>query len=147
MKLNPIRDDRSIVPFILLNFITLGIYGIWYLHQWIKDINRMCEGDGKHTEGVVLYYLLTLVTCGFYAYYWWFKVGERLYRRSIAEGVHSDISGAKLLLCFLLGMVTCSFCIWYAYHLAMKATNELAVAYNQKYVYNMAVIDANRGED
>lgn len=147
MRLNPVREDRSIFSYLFLTFITCGIYGIWFLHQWIKDINRMCEDDGRHTEGIVLYCLLSLVTCGIYSFFWWFKVGERLYRNSIKEGVHSDISGMKLVLCFLLGAVTCSFCSWYAINLAMKATNELATAYNQKYVYNMAVIDANSDEN
>ena len=147
MRLNSVREDRGIFPYLFLTLITCGIYGIWFLHQWIKDINRMCEGDGKHTEGILLYCLLSLVTFGIYGLFWWHKMGERLYGASLSEGLEADISGGKLVVCFLLGLLTFGLGSWYAIHTAMKATNELAAAYNQKYVYNMAVVDANSNEN
>lgn len=36
------------------------------------------EGDGEQTSGLVAFILLSFITCGIYAYYWYYKLGNRL---------------------------------------------------------------------
>lgn len=145
--MKPMRDDRSILKLVLLSIITLGIYEIWYLHHWIKDINELCKEDGKHNEGVLLLILLSLVTCGMFGIFWWFKVGDRLSRAGVRESVAVDISGGKMALLTFLGMIFFGVFTIYAEYLAIQATNELAMNYNQKHVYAMSVIDAGKETD
>ena len=51
--------------------------------------------------------LLTLITCGFYGWYWHYKATEEL---KVLTG-RADLSGLKDI---LLGAVTCNFYVWYA---------------------------------
>lgn len=131
--MRPIKDDRSFLKLLLLSIITLGIYEIWYLHHWTKDINTLCKDDGKNNEGVLLYILFTLLTCGLFPIFWWFKAADRLARAAVRESVAVDISGGKVLGFCILGMFTYGIFIWYAQYLVMRATNDLATDYNSKH--------------
>ena len=139
--MQPIKDDRSFIKLLLLSIITLGISEFWHLHHWTKDINTLCKDDGKNNEGVLLYILFTLVTCGLFPIFWWFKAADRLSRAAVRENVAVDISGGKVLALCIVGMFTWGIFIWYAQYLVMQATNDLAVNYNSKYVYAKSVID------
>ena len=131
--MQPIKDDRSFLKLLLLSIITLGIYEFWHLHHWTKDINTLCKDDGKNNEGVLLYILFTLVTCGLFPIFWWFKAADRLSRAAVRESVAVDISGGKVLLLCIAGMFTWGIFIWYAQYLVMRATNDLATDYNSKH--------------
>ena len=131
--MQPIKDDRSFLKLLLLSTVTLGIYGIWHQHHWTKDINTLCKDDGKNNEGVLLYFLFTLLTCGLFPIFWWFKAADRLSRAAVRESVAVDISGGKVLLLCIAGMFTWGIFIWYAQYLVMQATNDLATDYNSKH--------------
>ena len=131
--MQPIKDDRSFLKLLLLSIITLGIYEFWHLHHWTKDINTLCKDDGKNNEGVLLYILFTLLTCGLFPIFWWFKAADRLARAAVRESVAVDISGGKVLLLCIAGMFTWGIFIWYAQYLVMQATNDLATDYNSKH--------------
>ena len=131
--MQPIKDDRSFLKLLLLSIITLGIYEFWHLHHWTKDINTLCKDDGKNNEGVLLYILFTLLTCGLFPIFWWFKAADRLARAAVRESVSVDISGGKVLGFCILGMFTWGIFIWYAQYLVMRATNDLATDYNSKH--------------
>ena len=141
----PIKDDRSFIKLLLLSIVTLGIYEFWHLHHWTKDINTLCKDDGKNNEGVLLYILFTLVTCGLFPVFWWFKAADRLSRAAVRESVAVDISGGKVLALCIVGMFTWGIFIWYAQYLVMRATNDLATDYNSKYVYAKSVVDGLKG--
>ena len=131
--MQPMKDDRSFLKLLLLSIITLGIYEFWHLHHWTKDINTLCKDDGKNNEGVLLYILFTLVTCGLFPIFWWFKAADRLSRAAVRESVAVDISGGKVLALCIVGMFTWGIFIWYAQYLVMQATNDLATDYNSKH--------------
>ena len=137
----PIKDDRSFLKLLLLSTVTLGIYGLWHLHHWTKDINTICKDDGKNNEGVLLHLLLSLVTCGMFSVFWWFKAADRLARAGVRESVAVDISGGKVMVLCIVGMFTWGIFIWYAQYLVMRATNDLATDYNSKHVYAKSVVD------
>ena len=143
--MQPIKDDRSFLKLLLLSIITLGIYEFWHLHHWTKDINTLCKDDGKNNEGVLLYILFTLLTCGLFPVFWWFKAADRLARAAVRESVAVDISGGKVLALCIVGMFTWGIFIWYAQYLVMRATNDLATDYNSKYVYAKSVVDGLKG--
>ena len=143
--MQPIKDDRSFLKLLLLSIVTFGIYEIWYLHHWTKDINTLCKDDGKNNEGVLLYILFTLLTCGLFPVFWWFKAADRLSRAAVREGVAVDISGGKVLALCIVGMFTWGIFIWYAQYLVMQATNDLATDYNSKHVYAKSVVDGLKG--
>ena len=143
----PMNDERSFIKLLLLSIITLGIYEIWHQHHWTKDINELCKEDKKHNEGVLVYCLLTIVTCGLFPVFWWFKAADRLSRAGVRESVATNVSGGKVLVLTLLGMITYGITFWYAQYLLIQATNDLATHYNSKYVYAKSVIDGEANPD
>ena len=48
---------KSVFKFFLLSIITLGIYAIVFWHKLGKNVNALCEGDGKRTMKYGLYIL------------------------------------------------------------------------------------------
>ena len=38
---------RGLAGLIVLSIITFGIYGLYWIYRLAKDVNAMCEGDGK----------------------------------------------------------------------------------------------------
>ena len=139
--MKPINDERSFIKFVLLSIVTLGIYEIWYQHHLTKDINELCKEDGKKNEGILLYFLLTLVTCGLFPIFWWYKAADRLSRAGVRESVSLDISGGRVLAVTVLSYITFGVLFLYTHYMVMSAVNDLATNYNSKHVYAKSVID------
>lgn len=125
-----LKEDRSLLTYLLLGTITFGIYSFWYLHRLTKDINVLCEEDGKKTSGVLAYLLLSLITCGFYSVFWWFRIGDMLSVAVRRRGLNSSISGGYMIACMLLSYVMCGIAGWVGIYKVFQATNELAEDYN-----------------
>jgi hypothetical protein len=123
---------RGLASFILLSMITGGIYGFWRIHILAKDLNLMCEGDGKKTRGFLAYFFLGLITAGIYDLVWLFMVGDRLQDNAKRYNITIKESGSTVLLWFLLG----AFIVigpFIALHIIFKNTNALADEYNKSH--------------
>ena len=97
------KENRSMIVVILLSLVTLGIYGLIFTHNYAKDMNQVCEGDGQKTGGLAAVILLSMVTCGIYGYYWIYKVGDRIAINSAKRSIPCKTSGGNLLLWTLFG--------------------------------------------
>ena len=75
-----VKDDRNFVTFLILNFITCGIYGIYFWYLYVEDINTVFYGDGEDSPNYILVLVLSLITCGIYGFYWYYKQANRIYR-------------------------------------------------------------------
>lgn len=126
-----IRTDRSFWKLLLFSYLTFGIYEFWYYHKMVKDVNTMCEGDGKKSPGVLVWFLLSLVTCGVYNVFWWCNMHDRI--RAAAKRYDATIeqttSGLALYhigAYFVMGILS-----WVAIYKFIDSLNQLSVAYNQ----------------
>ena len=54
--------QRSFITLFILGILTLGIYPIVFWHKLSKEVNVLCEGDGKKTMKYVFVWLLNIVT-------------------------------------------------------------------------------------
>ena len=126
-----ISTNRSLVTYIVLNIVTCGIYGYYFLYTMARDVNIMCEGDGDTTTGLVVFIVLSLVTCGFYALYWYYKLGNRLATNAPRYGLNFQENGTTVLLWYLVGILVCGIGPYVAMYFLIKNTNALAAAYNQ----------------
>ena len=126
-----IRNDRSIWTFILYSLLTFGIYEIWYYHKIVKDVNVICEEDGKRSPGVFLYIVLTILSCGIYNVIWWCNMHDRM--RAIARKkmiiIDQTTSGLMLL---HIGSYFIPILIFVAIHKFIGTLNEMATAYNRE---------------
>lgn len=126
---------RGLAGLILLSVITFGIYGLYWIFTLAKDVNAICDGDGKKTGGLLKYLLLGIITFGIYDLIWIYMLGDRLQENAQRYNATIKESGGTILLWYILG----SFIIvgpFIALHIIIKNTNALADGYNKKFSSN-----------
>ena len=57
----PLKTDRSLVLYILLGFLTCGIYQLYVFYTIMRDVNVACDGDGRHTPGLLEFILFGIL--------------------------------------------------------------------------------------
>lgn len=125
-----LKTDRSLVVFILLNIVTCGIYGLWFIHALARDVNIACEGDGQKTSGLLAFILLSMVTCGIYGFIWYYSLGNRLAINAVKYNMHFQENGTTVLVWQLFGSMLCGIGPFIALHIIIKNSNSLFAAYN-----------------
>lgn len=133
----PLKEDRSIWVFILLNIVTCGIYSFVFLYEMIEAINIACDGDDEETPSLVMLILLSIVTCGIYSFYFYYKMGNRLAVNAARYGLYFPETGTTVLLWMLLGSFLCGVGPLIAMNILITNTNKICSAYNA-YNYAMA---------
>lgn len=78
---------RSLMSYILFNILTLGIYGIFVFDQISREIENICEGDGKKQMRYVFVWLLSGITLGIYPLIWEYRQMERLADNAYRYGI------------------------------------------------------------
>lgn len=122
---------RGLVRLILFSIITLGLYGFYWIYKLAKDVNTICEGDGKKTGGLLKWLLLGIVTLGIYNLVWLYMLGERLQDNGKKYDVTIKEGGSLVLLWYILGILII-IGPFMAVHIIIKNTNALADAYNKR---------------
>ena len=128
-----LKADRSLVAYILLNFITCGIYGWYFLYALARDVNAVCAGDGKTTPGLAKFILLSFITCGIYSFFWYYSLGNRLAANAPRYGLNFQENGTTVLLWLVLGSMLCGIGPFIAMHIIIKNSNDLCGAYNYQH--------------
>lgn len=121
---------KSTLTFFLLSVLTLGIYAIVFWHKLGKNVNILCEGDGKRTMKYGFAFFLSVITFGIYGIIWKVKLAERLkvnaerYELMIPEG------GTEVALFSTLGIILVGAGIPISSFIIIKNYNMIAEAYN-----------------
>ena len=121
---------KSVFKFFLLSIITLGIYAIVFWHKLGKNVNSLCEGDGKKTMKYGFAFFLSVITFGVYGIIWKVKLAERLkvnaerYELMIPEG------GLIVGLFSTLGLIALGAGLPISSFIVIKNYNMIAEAYN-----------------
>ena len=127
-----LKDDRSFLLYLLLSFITCGIYGYYFIYHLAKDINTACDGDGDLPVGGLGAYIgYSILTCGIYSSCWEFNLVERICYNSPRYGLKMEDNGTTILLWKTLGSTLCGIGWFVAYYRIFKYANQLCAAYNQ----------------
>ena len=129
----PLKEDRSLLVYILLNFVTCGIYGYYFIYSVAKDVNTACEDDDEETAGLGLFILLSIITCGFYGLYWEYKLGNRLARNAASYGIDMQENGTTILLWRIFGAFICVVGTFVGSYILIKNVNAVCTAYNDRY--------------
>lgn len=124
--------QRSLLKFILLGIITLGIYNIVFLYGWAKDNNKLCAGEGKDSPNYIVVLLLSMITCGIYGLYWYFRMGDRLQQTAPKYGLAFQQGGVAVLLWIVIGSLLCGIGYFIALHFLISNQNQLATVYNAR---------------
>jgi hypothetical protein len=125
----PVKE-RSLAGAILLPIITLGIYGLYWIHAIARDMNRLCAGDGRKTGGLAMVFFVGIITFGIYDLYWYYALADRLQDNAPRYGLAFKEGGGTVLLWATLG----TFIIvgpFISLHIIIKNINALAQIYNR----------------
>ena len=126
-----LKEDRSLVTYILLSLVTCGIYGYYFIYKLAEEVNIACEGDGEQTSGLVAFILLSFITCGIYAYYWYYKLGNRLAANAVRYNLNFQENGTTVLMWCIFGAFLCGIGPFFAMHILIKNSNMICAAYNR----------------
>jgi hypothetical protein len=124
-------SKRSLAVTIILSIVTFGIYGLYFIYKLAKDMNTICEGDGKKTRGLLFCFFIGLITVGIYNLVWLYALGDRMQDNGLRYGLTIKESGTAILLWDILG----AFIIvgpFIALYIIIKNINALGEAYNAK---------------
>ena len=121
--------ERSLVAYYLFSFLTLGIYALVFWGKYTKDVNDLCEGDGKKTMKFKYVVLLSIITVGIFGLVWKCKLTNRLKENASRYGLKFSESGALVVvLCtvfFPIGGLFIAHCIM------IKNFNAMGAAFNE----------------
>lgn len=126
-----IKEDRSLIMYILLSLVTCGIYSYYFLYSIAQDANVVCADDGKKTSGLAAFILLSIVTCGIYAWIWYYNLGNRLSENAPRYGLNFSENGTTVLMWMIFGSFLCGIGPFIAMNILINNMNALAHAYNE----------------
>ena len=84
-------------------------------------------------KNVALCVILTIVTCGIYQLYWFYKMGNRLQANGPRYGVAIAENGSTILLWMIVGSLLCGVGTFIAWNIIIKNTNLYANLYNRQF--------------
>lgn len=106
--------------------------------QYNNGYNQAPYGGGerlKDDRGLVSYILLTIVTCGIYAWFWYYNLGNRLASNGPRYGLMIQENGTTVLLWLIFGSFLCGIGSFVAMHILIKNSNMICNAYNRTHGY------------
>lgn len=118
----PIKE-RNMFLYCLFTILTLGIYAFVFWSKFAKDVNTVCEGDGKKTMKYIPSWLLSFITFSIVGIVWKAKLAARLKDNAERYGLRFSESGA-------LTAVYSVICFPVAHFIMIKNFNKIAKAYN-----------------
>ena len=114
--------QRKIAKYVLLQIVTLGIYGLFFWTKWTNDLNKICDGDDKESGHYILVFLLDIFSFGIYSFVWNYQMAERMYQKAKDYNITLKHGGMFVMIWRILPIVSSVYKI--------KYFNKLAAAYN-----------------
>ena len=124
------KTNRSIIALILLSIVTFGIYPLFFWHKYVRDLNKVCAGDGRNTNGLLVAILLSIITFGIYSIVWTYGMQNRL--RDNADRYNAGlIKGGGTVLCWsIFGSLLFGIGPLVALYIQIDSMNRLCYGYN-----------------
>ena len=129
-----LKTDRNLWIFLLLSFITLGIYGIVFWTKIGNDINKIAsQHDGrKTTHFCLVIFLLTPITFGFALFFWFADLSGRIGMELQHRGYERKIGRETFWTWGVLGSLLFGIGPLVFTHKLLNAMNTLAADYNSR---------------
>lgn len=129
----PRSTNRSLLKYILLGFITLGIYDIVVMTESTNTVNIVTSRyDGrKSMHYLLMLFLFGWLTCGIAWMVWFHHISDRVGNELQRRGYDRLLSASDYWLWYVLGSLIVVGPFIYLYKF-FKALNTLAADYNQR---------------
>ena len=128
-----LRTKRSLLKYVLLGLITLGIYDIWQMSEVGETLNLIAtRRDGKRTmHYCLMFFLVGWLTLGIGWLVWFHKLSSRIGTEQAARGLPVTVTAATYWLWNILGSLIIVGSFIYTYKL-LHAMNDLCADYNAR---------------
>ena len=123
----PTIPKRNLALYIILAFVTCGLFGLYWFCTLNDDTNKV-SGHPEEMSGIVAL-ILTIVTCGIYGYWYIYQMAQDATVLCAEDGEETP----GLAIYILLSIVTCGI---YSYYWQYKLANRLQ---NNGYRYGVQV--------
>lgn len=90
---------RGVLLSIVLTFVTLGIYGIFWMANLSNDISDYLNEENEGWKEV----FFSIITCGIYALYWNYKKGKQIADAQEKAGIRATDNSLIYLLIGFVG--------------------------------------------
>lgn len=133
VRQSSLRTKRSLLKYVLLGLVTLGIYDIWQMSEVGETLNLIAtRRDGKRTMHYCLvFFLVGWLTLGIGWLVWYHKLSGRIGDEQAARGLPVTVTAATYWLWNILGSLIIVGPFIYAYKL-LHAMNDLCADYNAR---------------
>src|SRR5690625_919955 len=125
--------NRSLTKYILLGFITFGIYQIWVVARGGEDLNAIASRwDNKRSMNYwLMFFIIIPITLGIAYLVWWHKTSDRIGSEQQRRGLQRTVSSSDFWLWGILGglIVVGPFIF---YHKWLHAMNAICADYNTR---------------
>lgn len=127
-----LKTNKSLLKYILLSIITLGIYGLVVMSSVSNDINIVASRyDGKKTmHYCLLFFLVGPITLGIGFIVWYHKISARIGDELIRRNISYSFGASSFWLWNVLGAFIIVGPFVYL-HKLFKATNLICEDYNR----------------
>ena len=124
------KTNRSIIALILLSIVTFGIYPLFFWHKYVRDLNKVCAGDGRNTNGLLVAILLSIITFGIYSIVWTYGMQNRLRDNASRYNAGLIKGGGNVVLWGTVGLLLFGIGGLVAMYIQIDSLNKLAYGYN-----------------
>ena len=126
-----LKTNRGMIKFLLLSFLTFGIYGIVVMSSISSDINVIASRyDGKRTNHYCLMlFVFSWLTFGISPFVWYHKLSSRIGHELSRRGISYSFGAGSYWGWNILGSLILIGPFVYL-HKLMKAMNLLSKHYN-----------------
>ncbi len=125
-----VRTGRNYFYILFIGLITGGLYLYYVYYTMAKDLDIICDGDGRSTIGIIPHILLNIATLGFFEFYWQYSVADRMSRISKRYRIDIKETGKSILICMIVGMFVFFLGTYVAMYFQIRNLNKLSEAYN-----------------
>lgn len=131
-KIKFYRTDRGLFVFLLLSFITFGIYPFIFYTSLGKTLNKICRPvDGKKTMNFcLLTFVFAPITAGIAEIVWFHRISKRIGNELSRRGVGYAFGAADFWLWNVVGSLIFVGPFIY-FHKLCKAMNKLCESANE----------------
>ena len=127
-----LKTDRSMWKLMILNILTLGIYGIVFFIPFSFDLDKIApKRDRSKTMNYLVAYILSIFTFSFVLLIWYYQITCRIEEALAQRNIDYEFSTGTFWGWYFLG----SFILvgpFVYFHKLCKAMNLLCENYNEK---------------
>ena len=122
-----IKKNRNFIIYLILTFLTGGLYMIYFWWGFIKDMNLICGEEGESPNSILVL-VFSAITFGLYYFYWVYKHSERIKNTAARYNVVIKQSSIVILLWTLTSVFTAGAGVFLGQYFMITNFNKLTNA-------------------